>query len=239
VIDVEKTLFQVDSRAPKTLKKADFGRLVGVSPARVSHWVKAGMPVTPNGRVNIDQGQQWLEANVDHARRETWQRTAAADAPEVPKIRFAQIIHASPATVSRYVKAGMPVEPSGRINVEKGWAWIRARRDGDDGGEGPSRAPLPAPPISARGQRDVAEAEIARLKAERLAGRLIDQRATLRAVEGRARFERDAWIGWVNRAAPLVAALGGDLAATVAVLDREVRAQLAALAATPLELPIE
>ena len=94
--------------------------------------------------------------------------------------------------------------------------------------------------MTARGKREVSEAEISRLKAERLAGRLIDQKATLRAVEGRARFERDAWIGWVNRAAPVVASeAGADLALVVAVLDREVRAQLAALAATPLELPNE
>ena len=92
--------------------------------------------------------------------------------------------------------------------------------------------------MSARGQRDVAEAEISRLKAEKMAGRLIDQRATLRAVEGRARFERDSWIGWVNRAAPAVASeAGADLALVVAIFDREVRAQLAALAATPLEFP--
>ena len=129
------TLFGADSRTPKTLKKADFGRLMGVTPARVSHWVRAGLPVTPNGRINVEQGEQWLNENVDQARRETWKRTFDADPPEVPKIRFAQIIRVSPATVSRYVKAGLPVEPSGRINVEKGWAWIRAREAAEEDGE--------------------------------------------------------------------------------------------------------
>lgn len=236
------TLFGADSRTPKTLKKADFGRLMGVTPARVSHWVRAGLPVTPNGRINVEQGEQWLNENVDQARRETWKRTFDADPPEVPKIRFAQIIRVSPATVSRYVKAGLPVEPSGRINVEKGWAWIRAREAAEEDGEAETgSAALPvSSPLTARGKREVSEAEISRLKAERLAGRLIDQKATLRAVEGRARFERDAWIGWVNRAAPVVASeAGADLALVVAVLDREVRTQLAALAATPLELPNE
>ena len=233
------TLFKADSRTPKTLRKADFGRLVGVTPARVSHWVRAGLPVTATGRINVAEGQKWLEENVDQARRETWKRTFEADPPEAPKIRFAQIIHCSPATVSRYVKAGLPVEPNGRINVEKGWAWLRARNAAEEGEDAPgASSPAIGPPLSAPGQRNVAEAEISRLKAERMAGRLIDQKSTLRAVEGRARFERDAWIGWVNRAAPALASeAGADLALVTAILDREVRAQLAALAATPLELP--
>ena len=233
-------LFKADARTPKTLRKAAFGRLMGVTPARVSHWVRAGLPVTATGRVNVEEGQQWLDQNVDQAKRETWQRTFEADAPEVPKIRFAQLLHCSPATVSRHVKAGLPVEPNGRINLEKGMGWIRARKAAEDGEDLPASPAIDLSPLSARGKRDIAEAEISRLKAEKLAGRLIDQRATLRAVEGRARFERDSWIGWVNRAAPLVASeAGADMALVVAILDREVRAQLAALAATPLELPNE
>jgi phage terminase Nu1 subunit (DNA packaging protein) len=244
-------LFEAESGTPKTLRKTDFAKLTGVTPARVSHWVKAGIPVTPNGRINVEEGMKWLDENVDPARRENWSRTFDDDAPEVPQFRFAQIIHASPKTVSRFVKAGLPVEPNGRIDVEKGWAWLRAQKAAEEAGEATSRLSARPPreavtatarpaPSAARGKRDVAEAEIARLKAEKLAGRLIDQRATLRIVEGRARFERDAWIGWVNRAAPLVASeAGADLALVVAILDREVRAQLAALAATPLELPNE
>ncbi len=245
--DGGKTLFQGDARTPKTLRKADFARLVGVTPARVSHWVAKGLPVAATGRVNVEDGQKWIEENVDQARRETWKHASEADPPEVPKFRFAQIIHSSPATVSRYVKAGLPVEPNGRINVEKGWQWVRAKKDGEDlagvGLDGhrmlPSNAAqASAAPMTARGQRDVAEAKISELKAERLAGRLIDAKATLRAVEGRARFERDAWIGWVNRAAPVLASeAGADMATIVAILDREVRAHLAALSVQPLKLP--
>ena len=158
----------------------------------------------------------------------------------MPKIRFAQLAHCSPATVSRYVKAGLPVEPNGRINVEKGWAWLRARKAAEDGEDLPVSPAIELSPLTARGKRDVAEAEISRLKAEKMAGRLIDLKATLRVVEGRARFERDCWIGWVNRAAPLVASeAGADMALVVAILDREVRAQLAALAASRLSCRIE
>ncbi len=67
---------------------------------------------------------------------------------------------------------------------------------------------------------------------------MIDRRTTLRLVEGRAKFERDALIGWVNRAAPLIAAeTGADLSKVTAILDREIRAHLAAMAEKPLELP--
>jgi hypothetical protein len=159
-----------EARRLAALSKSEFARLIGVTPARVGHWVRDGMPVTATGRVDIAEGQRWVSENVDPSRRETWQRMLS--------------------------------------------------------------------PSPARGEREVAEAEIARLKAGKLAGSLIGLRATLRVVEGRARYERDAWIGWVNRAAPLIAsAAGADMALIVAVLDHEVRAQLAALAAQPLELP--
>ena len=132
------TLFKADSRTPKTLRKTDFGRLMGVTPARVSPLGRAGLPVTANGRINVERGRSnGSTENVEPARRETWKRTFDADPPEVPKIRFAQIIHCSPATVSRYVKAGLPVEPSGRINVEKGWAWLRARKAAEEDGDCP------------------------------------------------------------------------------------------------------
>lgn len=92
--------------------------------------------------------------------------------------------------------------------------------------------------MTPRAKRDLAEAEISRLKAERLAGRLIDRRTTLRVVEGRAKAERDALIGWVNRVSPVIAAaVGGDLATITAILDREVRAHLVAMAEKPVELP--
>lgn len=188
-------LFKADAKTPKTLKKADFGRLIGVSPGLVTQFVRAGLRVTATGRIDVDAGRKWLDENVDQARRETWKRACEADSPEVPHFRFAQIIRASPATVSRHVKAGLPVEPNGRID-------LRARKAAEDGedlpGDQASSPSIGVPLLTARGQRDVAEAEISRLKAEKMAGRLIDQKATLRAVEGRAGFERDAWIGWVS-----------------------------------------
>ncbi|WP_374304866.1 hypothetical protein [Methylocella sp.] len=164
----------------------------------------------------------------------------ADPAATLSKSAFAAEVGLTPGRVSQLVKAGLPVAPSGRIDRAQGLAWldanVRAHRRRKD-----PRAPAPAEPapaLSPRAARDVAEAEIAQAKASRLRERLIDRRAALRVIEARARLERDALLGWVNRVAPLVAAeTGGDLAAIAAILDREARAHLIALADLPLELP--
>jgi predicted transcriptional regulator len=153
----------------------------------------------------------------------------------VSKRAFADLLGVTQGRVSQLIKAGLPVEPNGRIHVAKGRAWVRDnvdanRRRASLGEDDDIRAVTP------RLTRDAAEAEIATLKAARLAGNLIDRKATLRAIETRARQERDAWIGWTNRAAPELARIpAGDLATIAAALDRLVRDQLAALAAMPLD----
>lgn len=164
----------------------------------------------------------------------------AGDRPEtLSKKAFGELVGVTQGRVSQMISAGLPVEPNGRIRIAAGKAWMAAnidpsRRRANLGAEHPSESQN----LSPRARRDVAEAEISRLKAERLGGRLIDRRATLRVVEGRAKAERDALIGWVNRAAPAIAAAtGGDLATITAILDREIRAHLVAMSEKPVELP--
>lgn len=148
---------------------------------------------------------------------------------------FAELIGVSPGRVSQMIAAGLPVEPNGRIHVARGRAWVAANVDPnrrraslDDDGRRPA-------PLTPRAAKEESEAEIARLKAERMGGALIDRRATLRTIETRARAERDAWIGWVHRVAPDIARLtNADLAAVVPLLDRLVREQLVRLADLPL-----
>jgi hypothetical protein len=162
----------------------------------------------------------------------------AAPPPTLSKRGFAEAIGVSQARVSQMVGAGLPVEPNGRIDPAKGRAWVAANVD-------PNRRramadhevlDLPGVPLSAKREREAADAMTARLKAEKLAGNLLDRSAALRAIEGRARMDRDRWVAWVNRAAPELAnALGVDLAPVVGLLDRLVREQLAALAETPIE----
>lgn len=161
---------------PETLSKKAFSELVGVTQGRVSQMVADGLPVEPNGRINVARGKEWMRQNIDPTRRR-----ASLDQPQQP---------------------------------------------------------MAFDPVTPRAKRAVAEAEIAHLKAERLAGRLIDRAATLRVVEARARAERDALIGWVNRAASAVAVeTGANLATVTAVLDREIRDHLRAMAERQVELP--
>jgi len=165
---------------------------------------------------------------------------ATRPAETLSKKGFAEAIGVSAGRVSQMIAGGLPVEPNGRIHVARGKAWVAEnvdpsrRRASLDGPA--SSGSVPPALVSHRAVRDAAEAEIARLKAERMGRALIDRAATLRTIESRARFERDAWLGWVNRAAPEIASTtGADLAATVAVLDRLVRSQLNVLADLPLD----
>lgn len=157
-----------------------------------------------------------------------------ADVETISKKGFSELIGVSPGRVSQLIAAGLPVEPNGRIHIERGKAWVKANVD-PNRRRSTSAGPGLFDALSPRAARDASEAEIARLKAERMGGALIDKAAALRTIESRARAERDAWIGWVNRAAPeIAAATGAELAAIVAALDRLVREQLVTLASLPL-----
>lgn len=157
-------------------------------------------------------------------------------AETLSKKGFAEAIGVSAGRVSQLIASGLPVEPNGRIHVARGKAWVAENVDPNRRRASLEMPSAPSALVSHRAVRDAAEAEIARLKAERMGRTLIDRAATLRTIESRARLERDAWLGWVNRAAPEIASTtGADLAATVAVLDRLVRAQLVTLADLPLE----
>ncbi len=49
----------------EVLKKGELAQRVGVSAARVSQWVAAGMPVRPDGKVELQQALDWITKNVD------------------------------------------------------------------------------------------------------------------------------------------------------------------------------
>lgn len=154
----------------------------------------------------------------------------ATNADTISKRGFAEHIGVTPGRVSQMIGDGLPVEPNGRIEIAKGKAWVDANVDPNR-----PRVKLNGGTLfdTSKQTRDAAEARIAHMKAERLADNLI-----VRTIETRARVERDAWIGWVNRTAPEIARLANaDVAIVVSVLDRMVREQLATLAATPLGLP--
>jgi len=64
---------------PKTLRKIDFAKRVGVTPGRVSQMVKDGLPVEPDGRIDVARGQIWIKANISPTRS-----AAQSDQNELP-----------------------------------------------------------------------------------------------------------------------------------------------------------
>ena len=157
-----------------------------------------------------------------------------APASTLSKKEFAARIGLSPGRITQLVEAGMPVEATGRVPVERATAWYAAnvdpnrRKRADKSADALDRSP--------RAQLDLIRAESARYRLESERGNLIDRAAATRHVFELARAERDAWLAWVSRAAPQVAAaMGGDTARASAVLDKLVRDHLRHLAARPME----
>lgn len=156
----------------------------------------------------------------------------AEAAPEtLSKRAFAAHIGLSAGRISQLIHEGLPVEPNGRIHVERATGWYRRnvdhnRRKGSD----PERKPL-----GARAELDRIRADRARLDLDKARGDLADRSAVEAAIFDRARAERDAWIAWCNRAAPHIAEeTDANPAILLALLDRLVRDQLAMLASRPL-----
>ena len=81
------------------------------------------------------------------------------------------------------------------------------------------------------------ESQILDLVLRQRNGEVIDRKTVERVVFGRARFERDAWIGWSAKTAQRLAAeTGADPVAMSTALDTVVREHLAELSATVLDL---
>ncbi len=148
---------------------------------------------------------------------------------------FARLVGLDPSRVTQLAKLGLPRDERKRVHVARGKAWLAQY----------VRPKLKAvtpddPRIQHRAEREKHEAALARLKAEERAGKLIARDEVRAAAFERARFERDAHLGFAARVAPLIAAsTGADPAKVFAVLDREMREHLKALAemATPERAP--
>lgn len=51
------------------VSKAEAARQLQVSKPRVTQYVQSGMPVLPDGSIDLREARQWLEANLDPAKR--------------------------------------------------------------------------------------------------------------------------------------------------------------------------
>jgi hypothetical protein len=65
---------------PAAVSKGYFAELIGITPGRVSQLVGQGLPVRLDGKIDVKEGRQWFEANVNR-------RTATAPTtPEPPRV---------------------------------------------------------------------------------------------------------------------------------------------------------
>lgn len=95
------------------LAKGEFARLIGVSRARVSQYIADGLPVAFDGRIDVDQGQAWIRANLDPAHSVAAANREWADMMEK--------VHANVLSVPRRLRQRLPnltVEEAAVIEVE-------------------------------------------------------------------------------------------------------------------------
>ena len=152
------------------------------------------------------------------------------------KAGFAARVSVTKGRVSQLISQGLPVQPDGRIDIEKGLAWIEDNLDPVRRGKGGTVTGRTATLAEAKRLHEIVKVQRAKLAYEREKGELIDASAAERTVFARAKAERDAHIAWVQRSAPIIASeLKTDVAPVFTVLDRLMREHLEHLAETPLE----
>jgi len=97
-------------------------------------------------------------------------------------------------------------------------------------GAGDTHTTLPtggASLLQARTVNEVVKAQTNKVRLARLKGELVDRAQAIAHVFNLARAEREAWINWPNRIAPILAAeLGIDEHTLFVALDAAVRAHL-------------
>ena len=76
----------------ETLSKSAFSRRLHVSPARVTQMIAKGMPVTPDGKVDVAEALNWIESHIDLSHKDAVARRQSAPdqpAPPPPPAAFA------------------------------------------------------------------------------------------------------------------------------------------------------
>lgn len=64
----------------KNVEKAAFADAIGVSRPRVSQLVKDGLPVNPDGTINLAKGKRWVARHLDQYRRDARKPSRASGA---------------------------------------------------------------------------------------------------------------------------------------------------------------
>ena len=153
------------------------------------------------------------------------------------KRAFARRHGVSPSRVTAWAAQGLPLDINGQVKGGKGDAWVAANLDPDRRAAAKEKfvGKVAAGLTNERARKIHNENALLDLELARKRGSLIDRDDTIRALQDFAVFQRDAWLGWIARTVPeLAAATGAEPGPIFAVLDRLVRAQLGELARMPL-----
>ncbi len=96
----------------EVVRKGELAQRVGVSAARVSQWVAAGLPVLPDGRVDLQQALDWITKNVDRSGG-GWPARKAAGRGVAP------VAPAAPVNLGIMPPAGAPLDPARALIVAR------------------------------------------------------------------------------------------------------------------------
>ena len=166
-------------------------------------------------------------------------------APEFEtKSAFAARVGLSRGRVSQLITRGLPLSEDGKhVRVDAALQWMVDELDPSQVAA-QRRAPMPEPDkmsddppslTEAKRRHELVKTERARLELDKARGRLIDAEEARREAFARGRAERDSWIAWVHRVAPILAAeLQADEHALFVAIEREITDHLTWLADTPL-----
>ena len=79
---------------PKTspITKAELARRVGLTTGRISQLVREGLPVLPDGKVDPDRAERWLETALDPQRRQA-AKPGKGHAGNVADLRAGKLRH--------------------------------------------------------------------------------------------------------------------------------------------------
>ncbi|MFM9860571.1 hypothetical protein RUR49_19095 [Pseudoxanthobacter sp. M-2] len=131
------------ARGGASISKGELAKRLGVTAGRVSHFVNRGLPVLPNGRVDLNEALAWYEDNTDPARRKATVQAPIGDG-SAPRGATAELnrVRAERETLKLAVDRGQLVD---REAVEREtFTRARAERDAWIGWIGPASAALAA-----------------------------------------------------------------------------------------------
>jgi hypothetical protein len=101
----------------ETLSKSAFSRRLHVSPARVTQLIAKGMPVTPDGKVDVAEALTWIESHIDLSHKDAVARRQAEQPAHQPP----------PSPAGFPPPAETPLPPAGVIPPDPGRVLLTAK----------------------------------------------------------------------------------------------------------------